>query len=92
MLWTKRDKLSSYLGRCDTTATTGLPAGLNLLLNLHFLIALGCDLVNWLDLGALLKATSQQPCYARVQVGISLWCCWATIWSRKISNYFHSEP
>lgn len=92
MLCSKQDKFSSHISRCDNPATTGLPAGLTCLLNLHFLIALGCDLVNWLDHGARLKATSQQPCYARVQMGINLQHCWATIRSRKMWDYFHSEP
>lgn len=92
MLCTKQDKFRSDISRCDSPAMTGLPAGLNLLLNPYFLIALGCDLANWLDHGARLKATSQQPRHAQVQVGVSLQHCLAAIWNRKIWNYFHSEP
>lgn len=79
MLCSKQDRFSSHLSRCDPSAAAGLPAGTSLLLTLHFLIALGCDLTIWLDLGALLKATRQRPRYAWVQVGFSLQCSWATI-------------
>lgn len=89
-LCSNQDAFSSYLSRCDTSAAAGLPAGVRGLLTLHFLIALGCDLANWLDLGALLKAT--RPRYPQVQVGFSLQHSWATTWSRKILNYFHSGP
>lgn len=76
-LCSNQDGFSSCLSRCDTSAAAGLPAGVRVLLTLHFLIALGCDLANWLDLGALLKAT--RPHYPRVQVGFSLQHSWATI-------------
>lgn len=79
VLCSRQDRFSSHRSRCDTSAAAGLPAGTSLLLTLHFLIALGCDLANWLDLGALLKATRQQPCYTRVQVGFSLQRSWDTI-------------
>lgn len=61
MLCSKQDGVSSHLSRCGTCAAAGLPERVRVLLTLHFLIALGSDLANWLDHGALLKATRQWP-------------------------------
>lgn len=76
-----QDGFSPYLSRCDSCAAAGLPAGVRVLLTLHFLIALGCDLANWLDHGALLRAQGSAP-LAQDQVGFSLQSSWATIGSR----------